>query len=102
MRVDETASLQLKTALIGFHRLCGGHDGQSVAKFVMGLLDRAGVYGNGKISLLLEMSIVLIFFKASHFTMDNASSNLTMMQELEIMFRKHEVDFNATDRHIMC
>jgi hypothetical protein len=48
------------------------------------------------------MSIHLIFFKASHFTTDNVSLNLTMMQELEIMFRKCDFDFDATDRHIMC
>lgn len=42
-KVNGTAALELKTALIGFHRLHGGHDGKSVAKAVMGLLDRAGV-----------------------------------------------------------
>jgi hypothetical protein len=52
--------------------------------------------------MLLGMSIFLIFFKVGHFTMDNASTNLTMMQELEIMFRKRDIDFDATDQHIMC
>jgi hypothetical protein len=47
--------------------------------------------------MLLMMSIFLIFFKVGHFTMDNASTNLTMMQELEIMFRKCDIDFDATD-----
>jgi hypothetical protein len=42
-KVDGTTALQLKTALIGFHRLRGGHDGKSVAKAVIGLLDRAGI-----------------------------------------------------------
>jgi hypothetical protein len=42
-KVDEAASLQLKMALIGFHRLRGGHDGKSVANALIALLDRAGV-----------------------------------------------------------
>jgi hypothetical protein len=41
--VDEAASLQLKTALIGFHCLCEGQDGKLVANTLITLLDRAGV-----------------------------------------------------------
>jgi hypothetical protein len=52
--------------------------------------------------MLLGMSILLIFFKAGHFTMDNASVNYTMMQELEIMFNERDIDFDAADRQIMC
>ena len=39
----ETGALKLKAALIAFHRVCGGHDGLSLAGVVLGLLDRAGV-----------------------------------------------------------
>jgi hypothetical protein len=42
-RVSETTSLQPKAALIAFHRLRGGHDGKSLGKVAVGLLDRAGV-----------------------------------------------------------
>jgi hypothetical protein len=52
--------------------------------------------------MLLGMSILLIFFKVGHFTMDNASANYTMMQELEIMFNERDIDFDARDRQIMC
>lgn len=40
---EGSPSLQLKTALIAFHRLRGGHDGKTLAKTVVELLDRAGI-----------------------------------------------------------
>ena len=43
------------------------------------------------------MSVFLIFFKAGHFTMDNASVNGTIMQEIVILFNECEIDFDATD-----
>lgn len=42
-KLEGTSSLQLKAALIAFHRLLGSHDGASLAKVVLHLLDRAGV-----------------------------------------------------------
>jgi len=41
--VKGTSVLQLKTALIAFHRLCQNHTGKSMARTVMHLLDRADV-----------------------------------------------------------
>jgi hypothetical protein len=41
-----TSGLQLKGALLAFHRLRGGHDGKSMAATVIELLDRAGVTAN--------------------------------------------------------
>jgi hypothetical protein len=90
-------------ALIGFHRLRGGHSGKSMAMAVMGLLDRAGV--TMKVSIFRcrwNHGVSLISFKAGHFTMDNASANLTMMKEMEVMFIERDIDFDAIDRHIMC
>ena len=36
-------SLELEVALIAFHRLRGRHDGKSLARTVLQLLDRAGI-----------------------------------------------------------
>jgi hypothetical protein len=36
-------SLQLKVALIAFHRIRGRHTGKSLARTVLYLLDRAGI-----------------------------------------------------------
>lgn len=41
--IIELNSLQSKAALIAFHRLCGGHDGKSLSRVILGLLDRVGV-----------------------------------------------------------
>jgi hypothetical protein len=42
-KITGTNSLQLKVALIVFHRLRGNHDGETLAEAVLDLLDRAGV-----------------------------------------------------------
>jgi hypothetical protein len=42
-RIPDTTSLLFRTALIGFHRLYGNHDGKSLARVVLALMDRAGV-----------------------------------------------------------
>jgi hypothetical protein len=40
---EGSSSLQLKAALIAFHRLRGSHDGKTLAKTVVELLDRADI-----------------------------------------------------------
>jgi hypothetical protein len=42
-KVEGTSSLELKTALIAFHRLRGRHDGKTLAETVLRLLDRAQI-----------------------------------------------------------
>jgi hypothetical protein len=42
-RVGGTTSLQPKAALIAFQRLMGTHDGKSLGKITVELLDRLGV-----------------------------------------------------------
>ena len=42
-KVEGTTALQLKTALIAFHRLRGRHDGKTLAETVLRLLDKAQV-----------------------------------------------------------
>jgi len=41
--VEGTSALQLKSALITFHRLRQGHTGKELVKTMMYLLDRAGI-----------------------------------------------------------
>ena len=41
--VNETGSLRSRAALIAFHCLRGGHDGKTVGKIVVNLLDRAAI-----------------------------------------------------------
>jgi hypothetical protein len=49
--VEETTALQPKMALIAFHCVRGGHDGKSLAKIVLELLDRAQITVNVRILL---------------------------------------------------
>src|SRR5277367_3640065 len=41
-------------------------------------------------------------FQVGHFTVDNASSNETMMQDLAKILNKRDIPFDAADRKIMC
>jgi hypothetical protein len=41
--IEQSSALELKAALIGFHKLREGHTGKSMARVVVRLLDRAGV-----------------------------------------------------------
>jgi hypothetical protein len=83
-KVEGTTSLQLKTALIVFHRLHGRHNGKALVGTIMKLLDRAQI--TVKVRLLHEASIMMhisdVSPKIGHFTLDNAASNGTMMQSL--------------------
>jgi len=40
--------------------------------------------------------------KVGHFTIDNASNNRTMMEQLKPMLASHDIPFDATDGRIMC
>jgi hypothetical protein len=57
IEVEGTSALQLKTALIAFHRLHGRHDGKSLAETVLKLLDRAKI--TVKVSLLRGVGIMM-------------------------------------------
>jgi hypothetical protein len=97
-----TTSLQLKAALIAFHRLSGSHNGVSLGTAVIDLLDRAGITLKVRVPLRLPEAS-LTSSKVGHFTLDNASNNGTMMKELEKRLKRREVtDFDAKDSRIMC
>jgi hypothetical protein len=53
-KVDEMTALQSKVALIAFHCVCGSHDGKSLAKIVLELLDRAKITINVRILLRIK------------------------------------------------
>lgn len=55
-KVEGTSALQLKSALIAFHKLRGSHSGKSLSKTVMHLLDRAGI----------TVKVRQIFFDSDH------------------------------------
>ncbi len=103
-KVEGMTSLELKAALIAFHCLPGKHNGKAIAEAVMELLDRAHI--TIKVRLLHEAGITMhisdISLKVGHFTLDNASNNGTMMQQLEEMLKKCDVAFEVLDCRVMC
>lgn len=54
VKVDEMTALQPKVALIAFHCVRGSHDGKSLAKIVLELLDRAKITVNVRILLKIK------------------------------------------------
>lgn len=87
MNPETQSNLQMRSGLLAFHRIRGRHTGQSLARTLLYLLDRAGVT-----------------VKTGHFTLDNADNNITMMKHLEELLAERELplEFQAQDRRIMC
>jgi hypothetical protein len=100
--LEGTTSLRLKASLIAFHRICGTHDGVSLARTVIDLLDRAGVTVKVGFYITHEHRLIQHYSKVGHFTMDNASNNITMMKELGRLLQDRDIDFDCDDRRIMC
>src|ERR1700678_309484 len=92
----------MKSALIAFHRIHGSHDGKALARTVLALLDRADI--TVKVYFLPNWDVLFLIylFKTGHFTMDNVSNNVTMMQELEVLLDAPDIPFEAVDGKIMC
>jgi hypothetical protein len=70
----------------------------------MKLLDRAQI--TVKVRLLYEALITMhisdVSLNIGHFTLDNAASNRTMMQSLQMMLGAHDIAFDVVDHKIMC
>jgi hypothetical protein len=103
-KVEGMTALQFKMALITFHHLYDRHDGKTLAETILRLLDRAQI--TVKVRLLHEAAITMHIpdtsLKVGHFTLDNAISNGTMMQSLQIMLEACDIAFDVVDRKIMC
>src|SRR5258708_1846616 len=57
-RVEQADGLKLRTVLITFHCLTGRHDGKSLAKIVLHLLDRAGITSKVRSVTVLSFTII--------------------------------------------
>ena len=92
----------MKLALIAFHWIHGGHDGKALVRTVLALLDQADI--TTKVHFLLNWDVLFLIylFKMGHFTMDNASNNGSMIQELEVLLDTRDIPFEASDHKIMC
>jgi hypothetical protein len=101
-RVERTTALQLKTALITFHNLCGKHDSKTLAKTVMKLLDRAQIMVKVCFMQQRSQSCSDISLNVGHFTLDNAANNGTMMRHLEEILCNRDIVFDVVDHKIMC
>jgi hypothetical protein len=49
-----------------------------------------------------QVEVLLIVLKIGHFTLDNASNNETMLEELERLLHDRDFEFDAVDRRIRC
>ena len=72
----------------------------------MRLLDRANITGNvcvfQTVLRLLNHYNLMTTPQVGHWTLDNAANNGTFLEELEILFRERDIDFDHLDRRIMC
>ncbi|KAK1229743.1 hypothetical protein PQX77_007182 [Marasmius sp. AFHP31] len=77
--------LCLRVAMIRFYGLPVAHTGEHLAKAFYNILERLGLVR-----------------KVGHITVDNTSNNGTMMKELEVLFLKKRIPFNAKHRCVRC
>src|SRR6202451_4503075 len=101
-----SGSLQLKAALIAFHRLCGTHDGKNMAETALQLLDRADVTANvcafDVVSWPSNHCKLMTKPQVGWWTLDNTANNGTFAQELGRLLRQRDIEFDHLDRQIMC
>ncbi|KAF5383852.1 hypothetical protein D9615_003798 [Tricholomella constricta] len=83
--IRENGRLVLRTYLVAFRHVSGSHSGVNLANALIGILDELGVA-----------------YKLALITMDNASNNNTMMEELEKIFRSRGIPFDADGNRIRC
>ncbi|KAH8919722.1 hypothetical protein BT69DRAFT_1181231, partial [Atractiella rhizophila] len=77
--------------LLDFPELQGKHSGERMAKVLFSVLKKYGLLG--KAGLSFSISIIMS---------DNATSNDTMMAELEELFKAEKIDFPAIERQGRC
>ncbi|KAH8927602.1 hypothetical protein BT69DRAFT_1182147, partial [Atractiella rhizophila] len=80
--------------LLDFVEVHGEHSGKKLAKLVYDVLTR--------LRILEKIHICSIRSGISVIVSDNASSNDTMMEELELLFAKDGIPFPAAERKGKC
>lgn len=94
-------SLQLRSALIGFIRVPGHHDGEHLAHAFLHVLDRIKIAH--KVRSLLVHQLPHQYssvFKLGWVTLDNAFNNDTYMFWLERELRRRNIPFSKVERRI--
>ncbi|KAF5372361.1 hypothetical protein D9615_009320 [Tricholomella constricta] len=83
--IRENGRLVLRTYLVAFRHVSGSHSGVNLANALMKIFDELGVA-----------------YRLALITMDNASNNNTMMEELEKILRSRGIPFDADGNRIRC
>jgi hypothetical protein len=77
-----------------------------MARTAMRLLDRVNITGNvcvfQTVLQLLNHYNLMTTPQVRHWTLDNAANNGTFLEELKILFRECDIDFDHLDRRIVC
>jgi hypothetical protein len=96
-------ALQLKSALIGFHCVRGNHTGKVLAQTVLYLLDRAEITMKVCIHFNIDAKGAnSALHQLGWLTLDNASNNKTVMEELAKRLAIRDIPFHLAHRRIMC
>ncbi|TFY52012.1 hypothetical protein EVJ58_g10253 [Rhodofomes roseus] len=82
-----SADIVMQSAVIGFARVYGRHQGTNLAVVLTGVVDRAGIMGN-----------------VGKFTMDSASNNATMLSAFEdkLVVKVPDTSFEAVNGNVHC
>lgn len=98
--------LQLRSAIIAFHRFVGHHTGINIANTILQLLARVGIEKLTPVCMKSNLwlyALIVITIQGSHFTVDNASNNSTFIQEIEKIHRvKYHMTWKADEAQVSC
>ena len=103
--IDESLPTQweLKSALLGFTRLCNSHSGERLGQALFKIVDRVDITRKVLVQFMFISVCVMRTLQIGHVTCDNASNNSTMMQEFAIhLTTANNKEYNARHRKIKC
>ena len=104
--IDESVPTQweLKSALLGFTRLCNSHSGERLGQALFKIVERVSITQKVLIISLCSFQFALTgTSQIGHVTCDNASNNSTMMQEFATrLTTANDKVYNARQRKIKC
>jgi hypothetical protein len=91
--------LNMRTDLVGFHRVPGRHTGHHLAHAFIKVLDRLNVTHKVCVVVIFPSYLTWVA-QIGWITLDNASNNDTFMSVLERQLQRRRIAFKRHDRRI--
>lgn len=98
-------SWKLRSEVVGFQGISGGHDGNNLGRYFMGLCDRVGICSPNESKVRVYFVYCLFTQSRLHqlqtITLDNASANATLCQTVQNLHEGRNTVWNAGKNQLM-